>query len=55
MYLGPNDKNQYTDIDYEGFTVTDSTTADIAKLIAQETIENVLVIILGGGFLPPNN
>ena len=38
LYLGPNDKNQYTDIDYEGFTVTDSTTADIAKLIAQETI-----------------
>ena len=38
LYLGPKNEDQYKDIDYEGFTVTDSTTQEVAKLIADENI-----------------
>src|SRR5210317_1076226 len=38
LYLGPKNDNRYNDIDFAGFEVIDSTTEEVAKLIADKNI-----------------
>lgn len=38
LYIGPDNSANYTDIDFTDFKVTDTTAADVAKLIADENI-----------------
>lgn len=38
LYLGPDRPGKYDNIDFEGFDVSDATSSDVAKLIADENI-----------------